>query len=134
MCAATLALSSCAWLGLEPEPAAAPASPSPAAPSASPATDPSMEADPLADAVAALGCTGWEQSAEAAPFVDEWGTCDLDGVRLQVYLIPDEENYQAFMESVSGFGITEAQVVRAGSVLVAPDDQTKVDQIRQALA
>jgi len=135
VCAVVLALSACSSEEAEPvaEPVSSASSVASPKPESSPTPEPSQEADPLADAVVTLGCTGWAQSPELAPFVDAWGTCDLDGTRLQVYLIPDDANYASFMESVAGFGITEAHVVRAGAVVVAPDDQTKVEQIRQAM-
>lgn len=85
------------------------------------------------DAASALGCAGWERAAETAPYVDAWGTCDLSGTEVKLYLIPDEGNYASFMDSVSPFGVTEAQMVRSGPLLVAPADQTKLDEIRAAL-
>ena len=89
--------------------------------------------DELQAAADKIGCTGYTQSTDPAPYVDRWGICYLGSARIQLYYIPDDTNYKAFMNAVSAYGVTEAQVVRVGSIVAAPDDATLIDQIRTAL-
>lgn len=90
---------------------------------------------PTIEAVAdTLGCVDYEQSSEAAPFVDEWGTCQLDGSPVKLYLIPDDDQYEQFVDAAAAYGAQESWLVRDGDVVVAPDDQTQLDQIRAAVS
>jgi hypothetical protein len=109
--------------------------------SETPTPEPEPEPEPvveevasLDDAVSRIGCTGWAQSPDAAPFVDQWGTCTFEGARVQVYLIPSDDDYAAFVDAVSAYGVTEAQMIHVGPVVVAVDDQTKLDAVRAILA
>lgn len=101
--------------------------------SPSSAAAPAPAGDPLADAAARIGCTGWAQAADAAPYVDRWGECQLDGQRVQLYLVASDDAYRSFVQTVAGYGVTEAQLVHVGSVVAAPADQTKLDAVRAAL-
>jgi len=114
--------------------AEAPSSPSTAEPTETAAPAPAADpADELAVAAEQIGCTGWAQSADAAPYVDRWGDCDLDGSRVQLYLITSDANYAAFMDLNSTWGVTEAAVIRVGDVVACPNDQTQIPAVRVAL-
>lgn len=95
--------------------------------------EPASAGEELQAAADRIGCSGYEQSAKPAPNVDQWGTCDLDGARIQLYYIPDTAAYDAFVEASSAFGVTEAWMARVGPIVAAPDDQTLVEDVRAAL-
>lgn len=100
---------------------------------AEPAADQSGALDSPEAAAEKIGCSGYEQSSEPAPHVDEWGTCELDGGRVSVYYIPDDADYDAFVEAAAAWGSQESWFVRVGAVVAAPDDQTMIDQVRSDL-
>lgn len=81
----------------------------------------------------ALRRTGYAQSSDPAPHVDQWGTCRLDGASVSVYQFADDDVYQAFLKASAAHGVTEAWLVRSGNVVVAPTDQTQLPAIRAAL-
>ena len=108
--------------------------PAPDEPASTPTTAAAVApADELAAAADTLACTGWVQSPDAAPFTDRWGTCDLGGSRVQLYLVSSDDAYAGFLDAVAAWGVTEASLVRVGSVVAAPSDQAQLDQIRAAL-
>ena len=102
-----------------------------AAPTTTATTPPSGDA--IADAAAKVGCTGYARSSDPAPNADKWGTCTIDGKKVQIYQITGDAAYRAFLDSVKAYGVTEAWLVRSGDVVVAPSDQTQLDAIRTKL-
>lgn len=103
-------------------------------PAAVSSTSPSTGGDALASAATKIGCTGWALSADIAPGVDEWGTCTWQATNVRLYLISSDANYKTFVAAMAGYGVTEAHVVRAGQVVGALDDQTKLPALKTALA
>lgn len=102
-----------------------------AAPTTTATTPPSGDA--LADTAAKVGCTGYAQSSDPAPNADKWGTCTIDGKKVQIYQITGDAAYAAFLDSVKAYGVTEAWLVRSGDIVVSPSDQTQLDAIRAKL-
>lgn len=69
----------------------------------------------------------------AAPGAISWGKGNLDGSAVKVYEFADDAGYQAFLASVAGFGISEAQLVHTGLFAIAPDNQDQLELIRTAV-
>tara|TARA_R100000365_G_C2738436_1_gene67427 strand:+ start:1255 stop:1680 length:426 start_codon:yes stop_codon:yes gene_type:complete len=97
------------------------------------ATAPAEPTDGIAAAAASADCTGYTQSAEAAPYAVQWGECTYEGTKVKVYEFASDDDYAAFLDSVSGFGIVEEQLVRTGSYVFAPNDQTVTDTLRASV-
>ncbi|MGG7466204.1 hypothetical protein [Plantibacter sp. YIM 135347] len=133
-----LTLTGCADAGPDAGAGAGPSSSASAAPQATATETPAPPAPApvalsLADTAEAAGCTGYERASEVAPYAAEWGKCTFAGGNVRAYRFATPEDYAAFLDSVSGFGIVEGQLAVAGAFVFAPDDQTQLDAIRAAL-
>jgi hypothetical protein len=112
-------------------PEAASAAPTSAEPSPSPS--PTQESATLESIAAKAGIADFARSKEAAPLAIAWGQGTLNGSVVKLYQFADEAAWQSFLQSVAGFGITEAQMVKVGLIAIAPNDQTQLEAIRASV-
>ena len=87
----------------------------------------------IASVVALMGMTDYAQSATAAPFATQWGEGTYEGSKVQVYEFASDDDYASFLDSIASFGITEAQLVKTGLIVVAVTYQTKTEAVRSLL-
>jgi len=90
----------------------------------------------LSDLAAGMGCTGYGLAATVAPGAAEYGTCQLEGVRIQLYRFATQEDKQVFLEQVKAYGVVESQLALSddGLIAAAPADQRLLPQLKTALA
>lgn len=101
--------------------------------SATPAESAKPDAGAAEGIAQKLGMNDFQQSSTMAPGATRWGEGTYDGSKVQIYEFANDGDYKVFLDSVKGFGIVEAQLVKVGPVVVAVTDQTKVDAVRAAL-
>ncbi|MWV47883.1 hypothetical protein GRS96_01175 [Rathayibacter sp. VKM Ac-2803] len=89
----------------------------------------------LADTATKLNCTDYALAATVAPGAAEYGTCQLDGVRVQLYRFANLDDKQIFLDQVKAYGVVESQlaVTDDGSIAAAPADQRLLVQLQDAL-
>lgn len=134
---ACLALAGCSSTTAQP-PATEPTTPiietpSPAASPSPESPSPEAEDQTLESIADTAGVADFERSAEAAPATLAWGKGTIAGTVVRVYEFADEAGYQAFLQSVAGYGVTEDTLVHIGNFAIAPDDAELLEQIRDAV-
>jgi len=87
----------------------------------------------LAEVASGIGCTGWKVSDAAVPGIEEYGTCQWEGQRVQLYRAGSENGLAAFWKEVAVYGVTEQSAVSSGLLVAAPGDPADVLQLRAAL-
>lgn len=83
---------------------------------------------------AKLGITDFARSKEPAPLAIAWGQGTLNGTVVKIYQFADEASWTMFLESIAGYGVTAANMVKVGLIAIAPNDQTQLEAIRAAVA
>jgi hypothetical protein len=104
--------------------------------------EPSVEAIPstsetaLSDLAERMSCTGYALAATVAPGAAEYGTCQLEDVRIQLYRFATQEDKQVFLEQVKVYGVVESQLALTddGLIAAALADQRLLPQLKTALA
>lgn len=99
-------------------------------------TTPRGSSSDLSGLASDLGCGGYALSTTIAPGAAEYGTCQLNGVRIQLYEFANLDDKQVFLEQVEVYGVVESQLAFTpdGLVAAAPADQTLLAQLKESLA
>ncbi|WIB65765.1 hypothetical protein [Curtobacterium sp. MCBD17_040] len=115
---------------------AAEASAAAAASAAAHASSNAAAAADLASVAVKVGCTGYAKSAEAVPGAADYGTCQLRGVRVQLYWFATTADKQVFLNAVKAYGIVESQLAETpdGLTAAAAADPSMLPDLRAALA
>jgi hypothetical protein len=94
-----------------------------------------VEVSALADVARDLDCSDYALSATVAPGAAEYGTCQLDGVRVQLYRFASIEDKQVFLDQVKAYGVVESQlaVTNDGLIAAAPADQRLLVRLQEGL-
>ncbi|PPI24262.1 hypothetical protein C5D34_05685 [Rathayibacter sp. AY1B1] len=94
-----------------------------------------VEGVALAEIAMDLECSDYALAATVAPGAAEYGTCQLDGVRVQLYRFASIEDKQVFLDQVKAYGVVESQlaVTKDGLVAAAPADQRLLVRLQEGL-
>lgn len=94
---------------------------------------PIKKASDLADFTASVGCTGYTQDPDVAPFTIEWGHCTFEGTSVSAYVFPNDAALTSFFDTVKSFGVIKEQTAIKNLYVLAPDDATKLASLKSAV-
>lgn len=83
--------------------------------------------------VQSVGCSNYEESVDFAPFVKEWGYCEFNDDKIQVYAFTDKKAQNSFLETVTDFGVVVENLVIEELFILAPNGSEDRDNLRTAI-